>query len=142
MSFGIGASTSRFGPRGILRRLGSDTDESGVFNWQVLIRLIPYLRPYWRQMTFASILMLITSGLTLLIPYMMKIAIDKYIAEGDAGGLARISLLTGATFLGLYLSSTGQQYLLSWVGQRVLANLRQHLFHHLQSSPWDTMTRT
>jgi ABC-type multidrug transport system fused ATPase/permease subunit len=40
-----------------------------------------------------------------------------------------------AAFLGLYLTTAGQQYLLSWVGQRVLANLRAQLFHHLQVLP-------
>ena len=43
-----------------------------------------------------------------------------------------LSLLTAAAFGGLYLATAAQQYLLSWVGQRVLANLRSELFDHLQ----------
>jgi ABC-type multidrug transport system fused ATPase/permease subunit len=47
--------------------------------------------------------------------------------------LTRISLLIGASFIGLYGATAGQRYLLSWVGQRVLANLRDDLFRKLQA---------
>jgi ABC-type multidrug transport system fused ATPase/permease subunit len=47
--------------------------------------------------------------------------------------LTRIALLTGAAFIGLYLATAGQRYLLSWVGQRVLANVRGQMFRHLQA---------
>ena len=83
-------------------------------------------------MAAALVLMLITSALTLATPYLVKIAIDQHIARGDAMGLARIALLMAGAFLGIYLASSGQQYLLSWVGQRVLATLRAQLFRHLQ----------
>ena len=76
--------------------------------------------------------MLVVSALTLLTPYLLKMAVDQYITQGDRAGLAQISLLTMAAFIGLYAATAVQQYLLSWVGQRVLANLRSELFRHLQ----------
>ena len=54
---------------------------------------------------------------------------------GDSDGLATIALQTGAAFLGLYIVTASQQYLLGWVGQRVLANLREALVRHLQALP-------
>ena len=80
----------------------------------------------------AFLAMLGITGLTLLTPYLLKVAVDQYIALGDRMGLARIAILTAAAFVGLYLFTAAQQYLLSWVGQRVLANLRSELMHHLQ----------
>lgn len=62
-------------------------------------------------------------------------AIDQPIARGDAAGLARLALLTALAFVGLFLASAGQKYLLAWVGQRVLATLRAQLFRHLQALP-------
>jgi ABC-type multidrug transport system fused ATPase/permease subunit len=51
---------------------------------------------------------------------------------GDITGLNRIALMIAAAFVGLYLTTAGQRTILSWVGQRVLANLRFQLFEHLQ----------
>lgn len=123
------------GPRGILNTLGDEGHGRTHFNGQVVLRLLEFVRPYWQRMLLALVLMLIASGLTLSTPYLIKIAIDQYISVGDAAGLAQIALLTGGAFVGIYICSAGQRYLLSWVGQRVLATLRQRLFRHLQELP-------
>ncbi len=122
------------GPRGAIESFGEET-EGRAFNWHVVVRLLAYLRPHWQRMAAALTLMLITSALTLATPYLVKIAIDQYIFQGDVVGLTRIALLTAGTFLGIYLALSGQQYLLSWVGQQVLATLRAQLFRHLQALP-------
>ncbi len=131
MSFSIGAAGAPMGPRGVLRRLGGEADR-GAFDWRVVARLLAYLRPHWQRMFLAFALMLIASALTLAAPYLIKVAIDQHIVQGDPAGLTRIALLTAGVFLGIYLASAGQRYLLSWVGQRVLATLRAQLFRHLQ----------
>lgn len=79
--------------------------------------------------------MLAASGLTLLAPYLVKVAIDGPILAGDINRLHEIVLLLLLAFLGLYLASMAQRYLLSWVGQRMLADLRSALFRHLQELP-------
>jgi ATP-binding cassette, subfamily B, multidrug efflux pump len=119
------------GPRGAIELFG-EGNEDGWHDPRVLLRLLRYLRPHWRRMTLAFFLMLVASGLALAAPYLVKVAIDQPIAQGDGAGLARISALMALAFGGLYLATTGQQYLLSWVGQRVLATLRSDLFAHLQ----------
>ena len=69
----------------------------------------------------------------MLIPYLLKITVDTYIAQGDEAGLMRVSVWTAGAFIGLYIANRTQQYLLSLVGQRMLANLRRDLFDHLQA---------
>jgi ATP-binding cassette, subfamily B, multidrug efflux pump len=133
MGFGIGVSNPGMGPRGLLEDFGTQVDHRGqAFNRRVVFRLLAYLRPYKRQMALAFLAMLAVTGFTLLTPYLLKIAVDQYIIQGDRAGLVRISLLTAGAFIGLYFATAGQQYMLSWVSQRVLANLRSALFHHLQ----------
>ena len=83
-------------------------------------------------MALAFLLMIISSALTLLTPYLIKIAIDEHIATGDLPGLDRIALWTALAFIGIYITSAVQRYLLSWVGQQVLATMRSQLFAHLQ----------
>ena len=84
-------------------------------------------------MISATLLMLGATILTLWTPYLIKVAIDRYITQGDAPGLNRTAFWLTLAFLGIYATSTGQSYLLSWVGQRVLATMRSQLFHHLQN---------
>jgi ABC-type multidrug transport system fused ATPase/permease subunit len=131
MSFSIGSSTPGMGPRSALHQFGTERD-GRAFNRRVVTRMLAYLRPYRKQMIVAFILMLLASGLTLLTPYLIKVAIDQYIAQADRAGLTWIALVTAVAFFGLYLTTAGQRYLLSWVGQRVLAHLRDQLFRRLQ----------
>jgi ATP-binding cassette subfamily B multidrug efflux pump len=134
MSFSIGASSSDMGPGRMLRTFGKESADEKV-DRRVIARLLLFLRPHWQRMVVAFLFMLIASGLSLAAPYLTKIAIDQYIAQGDPAGLARTALLMAAAFVGIFLATMGQQYLLSWVGQRVLFTLRARLFRHLQELP-------
>ncbi|MEJ5198404.1 MAG: ABC transporter ATP-binding protein, partial [Anaerolineae bacterium] len=134
MSFSIGAGGMRMGPGGALERFGG-RDETHPFDPQVALRLLAFVRPYWRQMAAALLLMFVASLLTLATPYLIKVAIDQNIAQGDLAGLGRTALLIAGAFGGIYLTSAGQRWFLSWVGLRVLATLRRALFRHLQALP-------
>lgn len=134
MTFNIGNTGFRMGPRGALEGFGTGEKEEGAFfNVHVVRRLLAYLRPYWKQMAAALFLTFVITGLTLLTPYLIgKVAIDRYIQSGDLHGLTITSIQIAGAFLALYAASSLQRYLISWVGQRVLANLRAEMFTHLQ----------
>ncbi len=131
MSISIGSSGAGMGPGGAMRRFGEDSEEAS-FNFRVLWKLLSYLAPYRTRMIGAFLAVLMTTALTLATPYLIKIAIDENIANGDKDGLMRTALLIAASFVGLYFANMAERYLLSWVGQRVLAALRADLFRHLQ----------
>ena len=131
MSFSIGSVGRSGGPGHALRSLANEK-EGRAFDPHVTRRLLAFLRPHTGKMIAAFVLMLIATGLTLAVPYLMKVAIDGAIVARDTDGLGRISLLMAGAFLALYASTAGQRYLLSWVGQRVLATLRSRLVEHLQ----------
>jgi len=136
MSFSIGGSSPGMGPRGALHRFGGHESEKGaLYNPRVVQRMLGYLKPYSLQMLAAFLLMLVQTGTTLLIPYLLKVAIDENIAQSDLTGLQRTSLLIAGGFTLMFFGTMGQSYLLSWVGQKVLATLRAHLFRHLQALP-------
>ncbi|MCE5209531.1 MAG: ABC transporter ATP-binding protein/permease [Chloroflexi bacterium] len=129
MTFNI---TPEIGPRGAIQEFGTPPKDASFFNRDVVVEMLSFLRPYKRRMIFAVLLMLAVTGLTLLIPYLIKIAIDEYISAGIQQGLGRIILYIALSYIGLYGATAGQNYILSWVAQRVLADLRQALFNHLQ----------
>ena len=132
MSFSIGSAGRGGGPTSMLRSMANE-GEGKAFDGQVVGRLLAYLQPHRAKMIIAFVLMLVVTGLTLGIPLLLKVAIDRYIASGDANGLAQISVIMAAMFLALFGAAAGQRYLLSWVGQRVLATLRGQLMRHLQA---------
>ncbi len=124
-------STGPMGPRRALHGFAGDEEGKG-FDPKIVRRLLPFLHPYRRRM-FAAIVMTVGStGFSLLAPYLLKVAIDRDIASGNLPGLAQTCILLIVAYGGLFVSDMGSRYQLSWVGQRVLASLRDRLFTHLQ----------
>lgn len=138
--FGSGAANLG-GPRGMLETFAKGADDT-AFDARIAWRLLAFVRPHWRRMVVAFLLMLVATGLTLVSPYLMKVAIDQYIAQSDTAGLHWIALAIALSFVGVFAATAGQRYQLSWVGQRVLATLRQQLFEHLQRLPLSYHDRT
>ena len=98
----------------------------------LLRRLLRYLRPYWAPVLASFLLIVGMAALDLVGPYLTKIAIDRYIRQGNATGLDRIALLyLGALFLA-FVVRFGQVYLLQMTGQKVMMDLRREIYAHLQ----------
>lgn len=133
-SIGVGGGGVGGGPRGLIENMAGK-DDGRAFDPRVVARLLGYLRPHARLMLLALLLTLIVTGLTLLTPYLISVAIDEHIVQGNLNGLSRVALGIVAAFIGIFVASAGQSYVLSWVGQRVLATLRTQLFDHLQRLP-------
>ncbi len=118
------------GPRGMIHSLGSG--ESGKISGRILFRLLVFVRPYWRRLAAAGLLMVTASGASLLVPYLTKVVIDSNITSGDLHGLLSNAVFIGGAMVVGFLASALESYLLSRVGQLVLNNLRNRLFEHLQ----------
>src|SRR5437867_4102759 len=95
-------------------------------------RLLQYLRPYWRQVCVALAAILVGSGASLAQPYLIKVAIDRYIAAGRLDGLDRVALL----FLVILVTAFAAEYIQTWsmqlTGQRIMFDLRMAIYGHLQ----------
>jgi len=125
------AVTGMGGPRSTLHAAAGE-GAGRLFNWRVVRRMLVYVWPYRQRVGAAIGLMLLGTGLTLLAPYLIKQAIDVAIAEGNTPELARLALLLALTYAAQFGATAGQRYLLGWVGQRALADVRADLFRHLQ----------
>src|SRR5947207_3817886 len=95
-------------------------------------RLLHYLRPYWREVAVALVAILAGAAASLAQPYLIKIAIDRYIAPGQLAGLDRL----GALYLGILVAAFASEYLQTWMmqftGQRIMFDLRMEIYRHLQ----------
>jgi ATP-binding cassette subfamily B multidrug efflux pump len=124
------SASSPAGPASTLRRAGADSG-GRLFSWPVVRRMSVYLRPYRGRLALAFVLMVIDTGLTLLTPYLIKLAIDNAITTRNLPLLLEICGLMALSYLGLFAVNAGQSYLLGWVGQRALTEIRSDLFRHL-----------
>jgi ATP-binding cassette subfamily B protein len=96
-----------------------------------LRRLVPYFRPYLGRTVATVALMLVVTASGLAIPAIAQYAIDHGITEGDKGVLlGAVGLFVLAGLVG-WLAGYHQTYLSSWVGERVLLDLRTDTFRHL-----------
>jgi ATP-binding cassette subfamily B multidrug efflux pump len=98
-----------------------------------LRRLLVTLRPYRRALVGVFILVVASTLLDLLVPFLMGVAIDKFIAAGDWVGLRSIVLLMLGAYLGAWLAKVGQSVVMARVSQKVMRGLRRNLFDHLQT---------
>jgi ATP-binding cassette subfamily B protein len=103
-----------------------------AYDARLMRRLLRYLRPYKAYVAIALGAIVCASVLQLAQPYLMKLAIDRYIATGDLSGLDRIALI----FLAILFASFFLEYLQTWVlqmtGQRIMFDLRMQIYGHLQ----------
>lgn len=100
-----------------------------------LVRLVPYLGPFRSGLIIVLACVLLYTMLGLIGPYLMGLAIDRFIGSKDLAGLARIASL----MLVVYILNNAFQAVANWVmaaiSQRALKQVRTDLFEHLQSLP-------
>ncbi len=102
------------------------------FNWIQFKRLLSYVKPYKQQMLTTVFLMLITSSASLLGPYLVKIAIDTVIPQKDIKMLIVLALIFLVSILITGICLKYKVRMMSYIGQKVVLNLRRDLFTHLQ----------
>ena len=100
-----------------------------------LRRLLPYLRPFRARLIGVCALVVVYTLLELIGPYLMGVAIDRFIAVREATGLARIAGWMLLAYLLNNLFQALSSWLMAGVSQRTLKAIRQELFNHLQSLP-------
>lgn len=101
----------------------------------VLLRLWGYIRRQKWVLVGTAILVVITSIVQLLGPYLMSLAIDSYIATGNLPGLARLLGLMIATYVLGSLGTWLQTYLMAGLALRAVRDIRTDLFARLQILP-------
>lgn len=106
--------------------------EKPKIDYRLMRRLLSFLVPYRAALIGGILLTLTASALGPLRPYLTAIAIDDHIIKGDLDGLwFFVALIVGFLLLQGALQYA-LSYLMSWVGQRVLFDIRSSLYKHVQ----------
>ncbi len=125
-----------------------DEDPIGKVYDSVLIRRLGhYLKPYWWQAVISSVSVTLKSLSDVAGPYLVKVGIDRYLT-GKPGaattwlakrlsadpweGITQLAELYLIALLSAYLFEFIQTYLMQWVGQKIMFDLRRDIFRHMQ----------
>ena len=118
-----------------------DADYTTGHGHGTTFRLLGFLSPYKRHLVVSLLLVVISSAASLAQPYFVKVAIDEGVAVGDYGRLVFAAVVIVVSLVVFAITSWAQTLLMSWVGQRLLLDVRRRLFTHLQSLSMDFFDR-
>ncbi|MFO7888239.1 MAG: ABC transporter ATP-binding protein [Eubacteriales bacterium] len=99
--------------------------------------LFKYLKPNSKRLSLAFLAMVVVTASSLAGPYLIKLAVDDYILQKDFRGLNIILLLMMITYGIFWASSFFQTYLSSYVGEKIVATIREDLYKHIQKMSID-----
>ena len=111
---------------------------------RMVARVVRFLRPYRRQVIIAAVALVFAAASVLMIGQGLKFVIDRGFSAGNAHELDRMLALSLGLILMLSLATYTRFYYVSWVGERVTADLRRAVFDHLLAMPpsFFELTRT
>ncbi len=98
-------------------------------------RLLQYIRPYLKQLGFAIICIIMAAAANLYLPWIIKDMVDKVLTDKDMGMLNIICLGIVVVFILRGIFYYGQSYLVSYIGQKVIIDVREVMFRKFQRMP-------
>ena len=109
---------------------------------EIYRRLLSYLKPYRMRLVWAAVFMLLSSAMISAQTYLVKPVIDKVIIGKDWElgrwvplALILVSVLKGVTWY-------ARDYFMGYIGQRVVNDIRDQLYSHIQTLSFSYFTRT
>jgi len=137
-----------------------DEDPVGkAYDARLMRRLGRYVRPYWLQATIASAAVSLKSLCDVTGPILVMVAVDRYLAPDQSGkdpsnavahwvangsplarllpaapvqGVTRLAVIYAVMLVAAYLFQFVQVYLMQWIGQKIMFDLRREIFRHMQ----------
>jgi ATP-binding cassette subfamily B multidrug efflux pump len=117
-----------------------------AYDSRLMRRLLTYLRPYRWQVGIAIVSIILKSFADVLGPYLVKVAVDRYLAPANGSatglwswlspkpltGMAQISTIYFGLLIFTFVLEFLQTYYMQWTGQQIMFDLRSQIFRHLQ----------
>lgn len=109
-------------------------------------RIVGAFRPYWPVVTLVGLLILITAGIGVVNPLLIRVVFDSALFPASGGPDLNLLWVLAAVMAGITvvggLLGIWHTYLTNQVGQRVMGDLRERLYRHLQRQPLSFFTDT
>ena len=98
-------------------------------------RLLQYIRPYLKRLGLAIVCIVVAAACNLYLPWIIKDMVDKVLADKDMVMLYVICVSIVVVFLIRGIFYYGQSYLVSYIGQKVVIDVREVMFRKFQRMP-------
>ncbi len=110
-----------------------DNEKLGkVYDWRVVRRLPKYLATVKLWIVLGAAGMVLRSLASLALPYLVAMAVDRFIRTGNVNGLNTIALLFIGTTIAVWAGQYLETLFLNYTGDAILRRLRSEMFDHLQ----------
>ena len=103
-----------------------------AYDARLMRRLLAYLHPHKWYVAGALLALIGDAAVQLVPPYLVKVAIDQYIARGDLSGLNGIAVVYLAVLVAAFSLEYAQTYMMQMIGQRIMYDMRMQIYSHLQ----------
>src|SRR3954470_7809828 len=106
-----------------------------VYDGPLARRLLEYVKPHGGLVGAAVTLLMIDGLLQLVGPLLTRYVIDQAVPARDAAGVSRAAMLFAASLIAAFGAQYGETVITGLLGQRVMRDLRQRIFAHVQQLP-------
>ncbi|MFR3727822.1 ABC transporter ATP-binding protein [Lacrimispora sp.] len=114
-----------------------DEEQKEVLKKDTVLRMFKYLLDYKKQIVIVLVIVAGTIAISMLGPLIMEYAINVCVAQKDMKGLLQLGAVAVALFLLFLIGTKVRMYLMAEVSNKVLLNIREELYHHIQTLGFD-----
>ncbi|MBQ6125779.1 MAG: ABC transporter ATP-binding protein, partial [Erysipelotrichaceae bacterium] len=126
------------GPRGFLT--DEEKQNAPKITKELIFRILKYLKPYWFQMLIVFAIIILSSVMGLLPSLITAQIIDKAILGKDFELLIKLVVLAIITLAASNFVGVFESYINSWISQRIVYDMKNEMFEHLQAMPHSFFT--
>lgn len=132
------APRMNMGPRGFLTE--EEKNNKPKVTKDLLFRIFKYLKPYWFQLVLVLVIIVVSSVLGLLPSIITGKIIDEAILGKDFKLLIELVLAAIVTLFASQFVGVFESYINGWVSQRIVFDMKNEMFEHLQTMPHSFFT--
>ncbi len=101
----------------------------------LLARIFAYLKPYWAQLTLVLLTIVLSSAVGIMPAVITGRIVDEALLGRDMALLLQLLALALVTLLGSEVIGVLESYISAWIAQRIIVDMKNQMFAHLQSMP-------
>ena len=117
-------------------KFDADEEIEQKLNLRIIPRMLKWIKPYGWWMVLACFIMLVASGISLISPYLIRMAIDQAIPAANYNMLIKISVFLVISTLFVRFLLAAKLRLMTRVAQKIIVTIRKEVFTKLQALPF------
>lgn len=126
------------GPKGFLTE--EEKKNMPKVTKELLLRILSYLKPYWLQFLFVFVAILLSATVGLLPSIITGRIVDQALVGEDLALLIRLLIMAFCALGVSQLIGVLESYINSWISQRIIFDMKNQMYHHLQYMPHSFFT--